>query len=136
MRTVFALALCVLASLSLSAQTGVPASYVLRVYAQGSTTPTTTLSVPVSQISCNQATVPGVGGVENPSAWRWTDPAAPGRDCVYQDTARFAALPDGAYEGTISAVNAAGSSAETARIPFTRARPNPPAVPTGARITQ
>jgi hypothetical protein len=118
------------------AQTGPVVSVTLRVYAPSATTPVTTLSVPMTQVTCNQSRVPGTG-TTNPDTWRWDDPLNVGRDCVYGDGTRFTALPDGNYEGTAQAVNADGAGPETARVPFTRRRPpNPPGALTGLRITQ
>jgi hypothetical protein len=133
MRRLCVTVLFCLLPVALSAQ-GI-ASYNLRVYPAGSATATTSLNVPVASISCNQAPVAGVN-VENPTTWRWSDPTNAGRDCVFTDAARFTALPDGSFEGTVQALNADGPSAETARVPFTRRRPAPPAVPTNPRITQ
>jgi hypothetical protein len=116
-----------------SAQTGAPTSWVLRIYVQGSATPLSTFTVSVSQVACNQAAA--TGSSENPTTWRWDDIANAGRQCAYSDS-RFSGLPDGSYEGTAQALNADGSSAETARVPFTRRRSNPPAVPTGLLFTR
>lgn len=122
----------VLMSAGLWAQTGTATSYVLKVYQAGSQT-ATSVTVPSSAVQCNQARI--TGSNVNPSKWRWDDPLNAGRDCVFDDTARLQALADGSYEGTATAVNADGASAETARVPFVRRRPNPPAVLTGLRVT-
>jgi len=124
--------LAVLMAGPVSGQNVTPTSYTLRVYAQGATTATTTLSVPYAQWLCNQP--PVNGSTLNPTAWFLDDIKLPGKLCLYSDAARFQALPDGAYEATVSAVNADGSSAETSRYLFTRRRATPPDVPTGFRL--
>lgn len=112
-----------------------PTSYTLRVYAQGAASPLTTLDVPIIGISCDQPdTPPPAETPTNPKKWAWDDPDRVGRDCVYLDGARFDALPDGDYDATIIAVNAAGASTEHPRVPFVRRRPQPPAAPMGLRI--
>ena len=131
MRRVLLTCAFLLASIPIFAQTGIPTSYTLRIYAAGSAT-ATTLTVPVSQIQCNLA--PATGSNLNPTKWRWTDPANTGRECEYADAARLTALADGNYEGTASASNADGTSAEGARVPFVRRRPTPPGVPTGLSL--
>ena len=124
--------LLLLHSGSVVAQTGVPTSWNLRIYNAGSATASSNLPVTTAQVQCGQSKM--TGGALNVTVWRWDDPADPTKDCVYTD-ARLTALPDGSYEGTAQAVNADGSSAETARVPFTRRRPNPPPVPTGLKFT-
>lgn len=114
------------------AQTGTPTSWTLRIYQAGQAT-AQAITVTAAQVQCNQ-TSPTALGTENPTRWIWNDVANAGKVCIYADT-RLAALADGSYEGTASASNADGSSAETARVPFTRRRPNPPAVPTGLSFT-
>jgi hypothetical protein len=139
MRTVvFALLFCLfLASPSL-AQTGAPTQYTFRIYNPGATEAVSPLTVPVAQVLCNQA--PPIAGTSvNPLKWVFNDPANAGRVCVYDDTSRLTVLADGTYEGTAQAVNAAGPSAETARVPFSRNRlasPGPPLVPTGLILTR
>jgi hypothetical protein len=121
----------------LLAQTGQPTEWTLRVYPAGGQTPTTTLTVPAAQVSCDQPDTPDPGTPStNPTFWAWDDPAIAGRDCRFTDQARFDALPDGQYEGTVVATNADGSSPESARVPFVRRRPNPPAAPTGLRFSR
>lgn len=135
MRRLFlAVALCLYAAPAL-AQTGIPTSYTLKIYTDG-TPLVNTLSVGVAQVTCNLATAPtGTVPAENPTTWVWDDPVNAGKFCTFNDSARFSALPNGNYHGTATALNADGSSAETASVPFTRRRPNPPAVPTGLRIS-
>lgn len=116
------------------AQTGVPTNWNLRTYAAGASAPLSTITVTTAQVQCGQAKA--TGATTNPTVWRWDDPADVTKDCVFTDATRLTALADGSYEGTAQAVNADGSSAESARVPFTRRRPNPPAVPSGLRIIQ
>lgn len=71
--------------------------------------------------------------------WSWDDTGNAGRECRVVP-AFMATLPAGDYGGTAVATNATGSSAETMRVPFvvgaTPPPPSqPPAVPTGLRIT-
>lgn len=118
-----------------SAQTGAPTSYIFRIYQSGSNTVIGgLLSVPAANIPCDLA--PETGSNINPVRWRFVDPARPTRECEFPDAARLTALSDGNYEGTAAAANADGTSAETARVPFVRRRPNPPSVPTGLKVIQ
>jgi hypothetical protein len=126
------LALCACMLTSLSAQTGVPTAWVLRVYAAGAATALSSITVATSQVACN-APVPPTGSTVNPTTWIWDDVVNVGMTCSYVDT-RLPGLPDGSFEGTAQALNADGSSAETARVPFSRRRANPPAVPGTLRI--
>lgn len=125
--------LALLLSTPALAQTGTPTSYTLRVYAQGVASPVTALVVQATQVLCNQPVVNAVN-VTNPTVWFWDDRTQVGKLCLFSDAERFAALPDGAYEATVQAINADGSSGESSRVPFSRRRPNPPAVPTGLRL--
>jgi hypothetical protein len=133
-RVVFLAVLGLLVSgIGLAAQSGQPTAYVLKIYPAGSSAATSTVTVPVASVQCNQAVV--TGSTVNPTKWRFNDPNSAGRDCVYDDATRLQGLADGNYEATAAASNADGLSAETARVPFVRRRPNPPAVPTGLRVT-
>ena len=136
MRLSLAAALLVLYAASASAQTGTPASWNLRIYQQGGGTQVVPLvNVSAPTVACNQA-APTSTNTENPTKWVWDDVSNAGKVCIYLDATRLQGLPDGQYEGTAQAVNADGSSAESARAPFTRRRPNPPAAPSGVRLTQ
>ena len=131
---VFALA-CLLCLLSVDVFAQAPTSWTLKIYAAGSTTPLQAFAVTTQQVACNQAqptvqTPP----VQNPTQWVWDDPVMIGRACILIDTTRLLSLPDGSYEGTATAVTAEDTSAESARVPFSRLRSNPPAVPTGVRF--
>jgi hypothetical protein len=133
MRRALIAILVLLFSSTVYAQTGVPTSWTLRIYATGSTTPQSAITVTAAQVQCNQA--PPTGGTQNPTRWVWTDVVNAGRECIFNDATRLGALPDGSYEATAQATNASGTSlTESARAPFTRLRPNPPAVPTGLRL--
>jgi hypothetical protein len=127
----FALAF-VLYAVPVLAQTGIPTAWTLKVYNAGTSISPYAVTVPIAQVTCNQATAPGAGSGEN-TIWSWDDPVNAGKFCSY--VVGTSSLPDGNYEGTAVASNADGVSAESARIPFTRRRPNPPAAPTGLRIT-
>jgi hypothetical protein len=116
------------------AQTGVPTSWNLRIYQQGTATqvvPAVTVSAPA--VACNQA-APATTSTENPDKWVWDDVQNVGRVCIYLDAARLGALADGSYEGAAVAANADGSGAESARAPFNRRRPNPPGAPLGVKV--
>lgn len=126
--------LFVVMAVPVSAQTGTPTNWILQLYVAGGAAVGTGTSVSAPAVQCGQTRV--AGDTQNPTMWKWADPADSTKDCVFNDAARLAALPDGNYEGTVRAVNSDGMSAESARAPFTRRRPNPPAVPTDLRITQ
>lgn len=112
-----------------------PTSYTLRIYVTGQPAALSTATIQATAVACNQAApAPTVPPALNPTRWIWDDPVTAGRVCIYSDATRFNGLADGSYEGTAQALNAAGSSAETARIPFTRRRPTLPGVPTNPRI--
>jgi hypothetical protein len=134
-RALLAVALCLLYAAPAVAQAGIPTSYTLRIYTDG-TPLVQALTVAMSQVSCNLASSPGTGTepAENPTLWIWDDPVNAGKLCAFNDSARMSALPNGNYHGTATAENADGSSAETASVPFTRRRLNPPGVPTGLRV--
>lgn len=132
-------ALCVLAllvslwaSVAWAQTAPAPTSYVLRIYAPGQ--PVSAVTIQASEAECNQPRV--TGSNVNPTTWRWFDPANPERDCMYRgDAPRLAALPDGGYEGAIVAV-AVIEGPESARFPFGRRRPIPPAAVTGVRVIE
>lgn len=132
MKYVIAAVFLMVFAASAQAQTGTPTSWKLAIYA--GTTVVSTTTVTAAQVQCNQPAP--TGSTENPKLWSWDDVANAGKKCVFDDTARLVALPDGSYTGGVTAVNADGQSAESARAPFTRRRPNPPAVPTGVSLSQ
>ncbi len=114
-----------------------PTSYVIRIYQGTSTVPAQSFTVTAQQVSCNQLQ-PTVKAppVENPIMVVWNDYVNAGQACLYVNPQIFEALADGSYEGTISAATDSEESPESARVPFSRRRPNPPAVPTGVRFTR
>ena len=98
------------------------ASTVLRIYVAGAPTALSLAAVFPANISCDEA--PPTGSPMNPTRWVWDDPQLSTRVCIYLDTLRLDALPDGSYEGTAQTIADDGSgSAETPRVPFTRLRP-------------
>lgn len=110
-------------------------TYQLRYFAPGAAEPFQVGDAfPAAAALCNQAD-PGPLSTINPTRVVWDDAAHPGRVCTYvvPSTGLLPALPVGNYEGTLLAVNAAGS-AESARSPFTRLAPPP--VPSGLRFVR
>lgn len=108
----------------------------LRIYDAGAAA---SLSAPTdlrrADVLCDQPEPSGVP--VNPTKVAWVDPTKAGRFCVWIDpgTGPLFAVPFGsaAYEATLAATNAAGTSAETARVPFTRPGVSPD-VPTGLKL--
>jgi hypothetical protein len=123
--------LCV-ASTSL-AQSGTPVSWRLQIYLAGGGPVGVPVTVTKPAVQCGQ-TRPAQANTLNPVRWRWFDTADKTKDCLFDDAVRLQALPDGQYEGTITAINADGPAAEGPRLPFERRRPNPPAVAEGGRV--
>lgn len=71
----------------------------------------------------------------NPSKAAWDDPANAGKSCVWTDpgTGPLLSTPFGGnYEATLTASNVTGTSAESARVPFTHPGTIPGA-PTGLK---
>lgn len=110
--------------------------WTMRVYNAGAPAP---LSAPVdllaANVTCNldPATVT-VG--PNPLKAGWDDPAGAGKICVWTDPGAGPLLSTpfgGNYEATLTVTNAAGTSAESARAPFTHPGVVPP-VPTGLHL--
>lgn len=130
--------LAVLVPVLASAQvTDAPTSYELRIYNPGASQPTQATPFPASAVTCNLA--PPSGAVAtNPTTVVWDDPANAGKVCQYNfavpGPGPIVALPSGNYEGAMAAINTEGSSPESNRAPFTRARP--PAALTGVRFTR
>lgn len=110
-------------------------SYQAKYYNAGAPSPVQTESFPVSAASCNQAP-PVITSTVNPSRVVWDDPANPGKVCIYSaaPSGPLFSIPVGNYEGTLTAINAAGASAESARVPFSRLAVPP--VPTGVRVNR
>lgn len=126
------LALLLLLPSSLSAQT--IESYAAKYYATGASQPLQTETFTVAQVSCNLVPSPVGTPTVNPTRLEWDDPAVAGRVCrrVSAGSGSLPSLPFGSYEATLSAINAGGSSPESARSPFSRAVVAPGA-PTGLR---
>lgn len=110
--------------------------WTIRTYSAGAPAP---LSAPVdllaANVTCNvdPATItPG----PNPAKAGWDDPVNFGKLCVWTDpgTGPLLSTPfGGTYEATLTATNSAGTSAESARAPFTHPGVAPPVV-TGLRL--
>jgi len=125
---------CLLWATTLSAQT--IDSYVIRIYVVGASSPLQAETVLAAATVCNQPD-PGALSTVNPTRIVWDDGAHPGQVCTFTETAGgvLVSVPVGAnYEGTLSAVNAAGASAESARAPFQRLAV--PLVPTHVRMVR
>jgi PKD repeat protein len=126
MRGVIWVGAILLLAQTLGAQTLPIDSYKERFYAVGASAPTQTNSFQASAVTCN-VTLP-TGTTVNPTTLYWTDLGNAGKFCKIDRSAILAAVPIGNYEATLSAVNAAGESAESNRAPFVRA--TPPSAPT------
>lgn len=111
-------------------------SYVLRSYAVGAPTPTSTFTFLSSAVTCNLPQPSGTLSNVNPTRVIWNDPNITGRACIWTDpgSGPLFALPIGNYEATLTATNSVGTSAETARVPFSKQ--SVPAVVTGLRLYQ
>jgi len=113
-----------------------PSSYQVKYYNVGASQPLQQSDAfPASAAVCNQTAASG-GSTVNPKLVVWDDLANAGKVCVYTipTSGALPSLPTpGSYEGTLTAINAAGS-AESARAPFSRLAS--PSAPTGLRITQ
>lgn len=98
-------------------------SYPLRIYNVGATSPLSTTDLLAANVVCNQ-TAPSSTSPVNPMRAIWDDPDNAGKVCIWTDpgTGPLASLPFGAtsYEATLAATNAAGTSPESNRAPFSR----------------
>lgn len=113
-----------------------PTSYVLKIYNAGASSPVQTFTFQASATVCNQTPLTGTTTV-NPNKVIWDDIANSGKDCVWTDPGTgplFAVPTPGNYEGTLAASNTAGTSAESARSPFSRLAL--PTVPTGVGLVR
>ena len=139
-KTLFALAFLALASVA-SAQTAPTDTYRARIYNRTIPGLSTTYDIPASQVQCGQVRVnPPTGTVANPTTFRWQLQPTDTTDCVWTDpgTGPLFALPVSGteYDATVSAINTAGESPESARSnPFTRPG-SPPATLTNVRVTR
>lgn len=109
---------CVLVPLSAFAQSA-PSSYTVKFYNPGASQPVQQESFPATVVQCGQAKV-AVTSTVNPTRFVWNDPADSTKDCIAPEVAngQLFSLPVGSYEGTLTAVNSIGGSAESNRAPF------------------
>ncbi len=132
-RFLIALALMLFAS---SAHAQTINKWTIKVYNAGALSP---LSAPVdllaTNVTCNLDPATVISG-QNPTKAVWDDIANTGKVCVWTDpgTGPLTSTPfGGTYEATLTATNSAGTSAESARAPFTHPGLVPPVV-TGLRL--
>ena len=98
-------------------------SYQVRYYAPGAQAPLQQSDAfPSTSVQCNQVP-PTILVTVNPTRLVWDDPAVPGRVCVMglSGGSALVSFPVGNYEGTLAAINSAGSSPESGRAAFSRA---------------
>ena len=126
-----------------AAQTGVIVSYEVQFYLPGvvatavTGSPFTTLTIPVSAVTCNQPSVSvPAAPVLNPKRIWWDDLANAGRTCMADASAFLMALPiiAGSYTATLIATSDFGemSARSAASNPFGRSAPL--AAPTGLKV--
>lgn len=117
-----------------AAQTPVD-SYQIKYYLAGATLPLQQSDTfAASATVCNQAR-PVAGATVNPTRAVWDDPANAGRVCIWTGTSGvLGSLPIGSFEATLTALNAAGASAESTRTPFSRL--TVPVAPTGFGVSR
>lgn len=114
-----------------------PTSFTAKYYNVGAAQPLQSDTFPVTDVVCNQAAPAAGASTVNPTRIVFADINNAGRVCIYTTAggAQLRSLPVGGnYEGTLTAVNAAGSSAESARAGFSRL--GPPVVPTALGFIQ
>jgi hypothetical protein len=71
-----------------------PASYTLKIYNQGASSPVQSTTAPASAATCNLAASPAsAGAVPNPKIAEWNDPANAGKVCRIDFSAFFGGLP-------------------------------------------
>jgi len=135
-RSILAALLLTLCAAIAQAQT--TTSYTLKIYAQGATQPTSTTSLQAQNFVCGQPQLPATA--TNPTRVQFNDPADPTKACEYRDpgTGPLFALPFGPqnYTATLTAVNGAGASPESAAsLPFSHPGAAA-AAPTGVHVTR
>jgi hypothetical protein len=112
-------------------------TFQVRYYGPGAITPFQQgETFPLTAAVCNQVSPTTISTV-NPTRIVWDDPANAGRVCIYTipATGGLPSLPiPGTFEGSITITTAAGTSAESARVPFSRS-PGP-AAPLGLKFTR
>jgi hypothetical protein len=129
-------ALLALLALPTLAQAQTIDKWTFRVYLAGAAAPQQPpLDLLAANVVCNQAP-PTTTSTVNPNKVVFDDIVTVGRVCIWTDpgTGPLFAVPfGGTYEGTLTATNIAGTSAETPRVPFSR--PGfAPIVPSGLRL--
>jgi hypothetical protein len=134
MTKVLAFTVVMLLALAAPVLAQAPTSYTLKIYNAGAPSPVQTFVFQATATTCNTTPLTGTSTV-NPNKVVWDDVANPGKDCVWTDPGTgplFSVPTPGTYEGTLAAVNGAGTSAESARAPFSRVAL--PVVPTGVGL--
>jgi hypothetical protein len=111
--------------------------WTLKVYNAGAQAPLSTTDFLAGSVTCNvdPASIVVVSGV-NPTRAIWDDPGASGKVCTWLDdgSGPLRSTPiGGSYEASLSASNSVGTSAESARVPFSHPG-TVPSVPTGLRL--
>lgn len=109
--------------------------WTLRLFNTGAASPLSTTDLLAANVVCNQV-APVTTSTVNPNKAIFDDPLNVGKVCIWTDpgTGPLFSVPfGGTFEGSLSATDITGASAESARSPFTR--PGfVPAVPTGLRL--
>ncbi len=113
-------------------------SYTFKVFNQGAAQPITTTTIPASAFVCGQPKAVVLATTHNPTTVQFNDPADVTMDCKYVDpgTGPLLSLPFGTqlYVATLSATNAAGTTADSGSSnPFDRAG-TLAAVPANVRV--
>lgn len=114
---------CILLSTFAWAQAPIT-DYLVKYYNPGATAPLqATDPFSVAAVLCGQTAPASNVSSVNPTRIVWDDPSTAGRVCIYAPAtgATLLSFPVGAYEGTLTAINAVGPGAESARVPFSRA---------------
>lgn len=120
-RFVFALVVCFLVP-TLGAAQSPATSYVAKYYQQGATAPVQSETFQVAATVCNLVAPPATASTVNPTKLVWDDPTNVGKVCQFVEptSGPLFSVPLGTYEATLTAVNSAGSSAESNRAPFSK----------------
>lgn len=129
----------ILSLLPALAQAQTISSWQLRIYNVGAATP---ISAPTdlltANVQCNQNAPSSTNSV-NPTRVVFDDPNVAGKVCIWVDpgTGPLSSMPFGAssYEGTLTATNAAGTTLESGRAPFSHPG-QVPNVPAGLRLVR
>ena len=97
-------------------------SYTLKTYNVGAVAPLQTFTFQATATICNQVASTATTTV-NPTRAVWDDVANVGKVCIWTDAGTgplFSTPLPGSYEATLAATNAAGTSADSTRSPFSR----------------